>query len=271
MQDNNVAAPASTGEAAPLNPVEAPQAPATTEGATAPTLTNEDVAKFLGMSPETLAGYQNMAENNGGWDKGLSTYKKAISGRQADPMAQAPIPQPAPMNDNPALQVTSQPEPTPQPVQGGITAEEFLIRQYFDSLASQDQYKNIAEQMRSGEVLKEMAKFDIQPMVNGQFNDAKVRNFLGLYSKSMPAPEPTAPVTPTPTVEYVQVGETITNTSQAMAVLAQDAQLRAAGKEGHPMAKEANEFFDQAYTRQNQRGKTTHMTLDEKLKLEGKK
>lgn len=265
--NDNVAAPATTGEAAPLTNVDAPAAaPASTPEA--PAITAEQVAQFLGTSTKTLKSYQDFVGNNGGWDKGLAAYKKAISGRQADPNAQTQMVMGGPVNQdgttNDIYVPQSQPAPRPQPIHGGITPEEFMTQQYFNSLAAQDQYKNIAEQMRSGEVLKEMAKFDIQPMVNGQFNDQKVRNFLDLYSKSMPAPEPTAPVTNTPTVEYVQVGEQITNMNEAMAVLKQDQELRAKGQPGHPMAKQANEFFDGVLNAQQRAGRREHKTLESK-------
>lgn len=263
MQDN-AAAPANPGEAAPLNNVDTPAAPAAPASTPeAPALTAEQVAQFLGTTPETLKSYQDFVGNNGGWDKSLNAYKKAISGRQADPAPQAQIQTPSSLNDSITQQqpVTAQP-PAPKPIEGGITPEEFMTQQYFNSLASQEQYKNIAEQMRSGEVLKEMAKFDIQPMINGQFNDQKVRNFLDLYSKSVPAPTPSTPVTNTPTVEYVQVGESITNMNEAMAVLKQDQELRAQGLQGHPMAKQANEFFDGALNAHQKRGQVQHKALD---------
>lgn len=260
MQDN-VAAPAPTGEAAPLNNVEA-TAPTPAPAPETPAITAEQVAQFLGTSPETLKSYQDFVGNNGGWDKSLSAYKKAISGRQADPAPQAQIQVPDPLNDSITQQQSVTQQPTLKPIEGGITPEEFMTQQYFNNLASQEQYKNIAGQMRSGEVLREMAKFDIQPMVNGQFNDQKVRNFLDLYAKSMPAPEPATPVTSTPTVEYVQVGEQITNMNEAMAVLKQDQELRANGQPGHPMAKQANEFFDGVLNANQNRGRRDHKTLD---------
>lgn len=262
MQDNNVAAPANTGEAAPLTNVETP-ATAPASGAEAGALTAEQVAQFLGTTTDTLKSYQDFVSNNGGWDKSLNAYKKAISGRQTESAPQAQIQTSSPLNDSIAQQqpATAQ-QAAPKPVEGGITPEEFMTQQYFNSLATQEQYKNIADQMRSGEVLKEMAKFDIQPMINGQFNDQKVRNFLDLYSKSVPAPTPSTPVTNTPTVEYVQVGETINNMNEAMAVLKQDQELRAKGLQGHPMAKQANEFFDGVLSANQNRGKRVHKTLD---------
>lgn len=248
----NVAAP--QGEAAPLTPNAesapvASEAPATTEPA--PIFTNEQALEI-----------KNFLDNHGGLEK----VKKNLSMRQADMQVQAQVAQPSPLNDSISQQppVMAQPQqPAPQPIQGGMTQEEFAIQQYFTSLAGQDQYKNIADQMRSGEVLKEMAKFDIQPMVNGVFNDQKVRNFLDLYSKSVPATEPTAPLTNTPTVEYVEVPETISTMDQAMQILKQDQELKAQGKAGHPRVKEANEFFDGVLNLQQNRGKREHKTLEQ--------
>lgn len=242
----NVAAP--TGEAAPSTNVESPATTAPASTPEAPALTAEQVAEFLGTSPDTLKSYQDFVKNNGGWDKSLESYKKAISGRQVDTTAQTSIATPGATNDSitqtPPAMAQAQPQPQPQVIKDGFTQEEFLLQQYFDSLASQEQYANIAAQLRNGEAVKEMAKFGIQPMINGQFNNGQVRNFLNLYSKSQPALTPAAPVTNTPTVEYVQVGDAITNMNEAMAVLKQDQELRAMGREGHPMAKQANEFFD---------------------------
>lgn len=251
MEDTNVAAP--QGEAAPLTsnsePAPAPEVPATPEST--PIFTNEQALEI-----------KNFLDNHGGLEK----IKKNLSMRQADMQTQAQTTQPNPLNDSISQQLpaTAQPpQSIPQSIQGGMTQEEFAIQQYFTSLAGQEQYKNIADQMRSGEVLKEMAKFDIQPMVNGVFNDQKVRNFLDLYSKSVPAVEPAAPLTNTPTVEYVEVPETISTMEQAMQILKQDQELKTQGKAGHPRAKEANEFFDGVLNLQQNRGKKEHKTLEQ--------
>lgn len=259
--NDNVAAPENTGEAAPLNNVESTASTTdTTPEAKAPELTADQVAKFLGTNTETLEAYQKFVSNNGGWDKSLSAYRKAIASRT--PAADA-------TNHDAQVQAPAAAEPPvapaqPQPIKGGMSTEEFILQQYFESLSKVEEYKGIAQQVRSGEVLKEMTKFGIKPMVNGQFNDTQVREFLTLYAKSMPAPEPAAPVTNTPTVEFVQVGEAITNMNEAMQVLAQDRELRAQGLAGHPRAKEANEFFDNTLNANQNRGRVEHHTLDQK-------
>lgn len=251
--DENAVAPAPAGEATPLNTNPEPTPPAAAEP------TAEPAQPF---SIEEAQAIKTFLDSNGGFEK----VKKNLTARQADIQAQAQLQTPSPLNDAIAQQpsVTAQPQQAAtQPIQGGMTQEEFAVQQYFTALASQEAYKGISDQMLSGEVLKEMAKFDIRPMINGVFNDRKVRDFLDLYAKSQPAPEPSTPVTNTPTVEYVQTGETITNLQEAMNVLAQDRQLKAQGLAGHPKAKEANEFFDGAMNTYQNRGKREHKTLDQ--------
>lgn len=261
MQDN-VAAPASVGEAAPLD-ANTNTAPAPTDASAQPELTAEQVATFLGTTPETLKSYQDFVSNNGGWEKGLNTYKRIIAARQ--PVAPAQ-PQPVDPAATVPTNVPTQPQQPAQPAfTGGISTEEFMTQQYFESLSQREEYATVANQIRSGEVLKEMAKFNIQPMINGRINSEGIKNFMDLYAKTVPPAPAQAPVTPTPTVEYVQVsgGDNITTMNEAMAVLAQDRELRAMGREGHPLAKAANEFFDNALNAQQNRGKVTHKTLDE--------
>lgn len=255
--DENVAAPAPTGEAAP-----------STTNTTGPSssidVKGENMAQPI-FTPEEAKQIKDFFDNNGGFEK----VKKNLTMRQADlqPQPQAQT-QAQPPTTTPDAQLdpnaaTPQPQqPAQKPIQGGITAEEFMIQQYFQNLAQQETYVSIKEQMTNGEVLKQMAKFNIQPMINGQFNDRQVRDFLDMYAKTVPAEPAQAPVTTTPTVEYVQVGETITTMQEAMAVLAQDQQLRGMGQAGHPMAKQANEFFDNHMNGYQNRGKREHKPLD---------
>lgn len=255
--DNDAAAAAPQApEGAPSTtnpePATPPQAPAE-----APAITAEQVAQFLGTTPEKIGEFTRFTEANGKFDKVFTNMKQAISGRQADAQPQVQAPQ------QPA-ELPQQPQQPAQPqVQGGFSTQEFITQQYFESLANRDAYANIADDIRSGAVIKEMAKFGINPLLGDQFNNKQVTDFLDLYSKTRPAVTPSTPITTTPTVEYVNNGETITNMNQAMAILQQDQQLRAQGKEGHPMAAEANKFFDQTLTANQNRGKTEHTTLAE--------
>lgn len=253
MDNQNAAAPAQpAGEAAPsTNNTTAPSAPSDGNS------TNTPQPIF---SDEEAKQIKAFFDNNGGFEK----VKKNLTMRQTDMQPQPAASQPTvpetqsqgdPNSANP-------PSQTQTPIKGGMTQDEFLTLQYFQNLAQNEAYAPIKDQMLNGEVIKQMAKFNIQPMINGMFNDQQVRDFLDMYVKTAPAEPAQAPVTTTPTVEYVQVGETINNIQQAMAVLAQDQQLRAKGQAGHPMAKEANEFFDNHMNAYQSRGKKEHKPLD---------
>lgn len=257
--DTNVAAP--QGEAAPSTNVEtqAPVAPASTPEA--PAITAEQVASFLGTTPDGLANYQKFVDNNGGFDKAFSTYKSRITERPPEPAPQPqmaapqqPMPQPNPM------------EQAPQPkVEGGFTAQEFMVQQYFQNLGTQERYASIKDEIYNGEVLKVMNQFGIKPIIGDQFNNKQVTDFLDLYAKTKPAPAPEAPITPTPTADFVQIADgKITSMEQAMLVLSQDREARAAGREGHPLAAQANEFFDNALNAQQRRGHREHKELASK-------
>lgn len=258
MDDNNAAAP--TGEAAPLSTTNEASVSAEQNASTSPE------APAAIFSQEEAQAIKTFLDNNGG----LEGVKKTISARQSmqpqQVVGQMQNTMQTPYSASDA--VTQQPQPlTPQqPAQtftGGISAEEFMTQQYFEGLANRQEYATVADQIRSGEVLKEMAKFNIQPMINGRINSGDIKNFMDLYAKTVPPAPAETPVTTTPTVDYIQVGDTITSMDQAMAVLAQDREARAKGLEGHPMAKQANEFFDNALNTQAGRGKVTHKTFDE--------
>lgn len=257
MDNENVAAPAPAGEAAPLNNNTTAPSPSIDEN-------GANVSQPI-FSEAEAKQIKDFFDNNGGFEK----VKKNLTMRQADqPQPQQPtMPEPQMAASQNMVDTPYQPQPqqsAPARVQGGITPEEFMTQQYFQSLSQREEYAPIADQMRSGEVLKQMAKFNIQPMVNGQFNDQQVRDFLSLYAKTVPPAPAAAPVTPTPTVEYVQVaGDNISNMNEAMAVLSQDRQLRAMGQAGHPLAQAANEFFDKTLSAQQNRGKREHKTIDE--------
>lgn len=254
----NVDAPAVAPEPA-STPAPAP-APAPT-----PEITPESAAAYFGTTPEAINKFKTFYENNGGFDKVFTRARynigQGITGPDPDaqpqPQPAVQLPQPNPLNDYP---------PQSQPLAGGFTTEEFMTQQYFESLSHRDEYASVAQEIRSGEVLKEMSKFGIRPIVNGQFNNKQITDFLDMYAKTKPAPTPATPVTTTPTVEYVQTGDTITNMDEAMRVLAQDQQLRAEGKQGHPMAEQANKFFDETLNKRQNVGKREHYTIDPNAK-----
>lgn len=222
-------------ENSPEAPAEAPVAP---ESEATPT-TNPEPAQapdMHGFTSEQLADIDKFFKANGGFD--------AIKSKISNP---APAPEPAKPTEP-----TSQPQaqPVEQPVykapEGSITAQEFLAQQYFQALAHDPKYETIADQVSNGDVLKEMASFNIRPLnQDGSINDAMVRRYLDLKAQTVPAKatstEPNA--SSAPTVEYVSVGEKISDLNQAYSVLSQDAKLRASGQPGHPRIADAEAFI----------------------------
>ena len=222
MENNPTAAapaeaPAQATEAQPTTNTVETTAPAETAPAetTAPTLTadQEAILKFV--------------SSNGGFDK----VKELVSRRTADQPKQENVEQKAPEPQQPVPQQQTRPE-VPQ---GYQTQQEFIIEQYYNTLANKEEYAPIADKIRSGEIFNEMAKFNIRPVDNnGYINAKQVNDFLSLYAKTVPAPAPANPVTTTPTVDYVNVGDTITTREDAMKVMAQA---------GHPMRDAAVKFM----------------------------
>ena len=215
-------------------PAEAPKAP---ESEATPT-TNPEPAQapdMHGFTSEQLADIDKFFKANGGFD--------AIKSKISNP-APAPAPEKAEPTSQPQVQPVEQPKY--QAPAGSITAQEFLAQQYFQSLAKDPKYEGISEQVANGEVLKEMAAFNIQPLnQDGSINDQMVRRYLDLKAQTVPAKatstEPNA--SNAPTVEYISVGEKISDLNQAYEVLSQDAKLRRQGLSGHPRIADAEAFI----------------------------
>lgn len=194
-----------------------------------------------GFTSDELGKIRTFLDNNGGFD----TIKAKISdpnyGRQAQPQETNPTSQP---------QSQPQPEAQAQPVykapEGSITAQEFLAQQYFQGLSKDPKYEAISAGIASGEYLKEMSAFGIQPLnQDGSINDQKVRMYLDLKAQTVPAKQTGAEpgMSAAPTVDYVQVaGDKIANMEDAYKVLSQDIQLKAMGQ-SHPLIAQAEEFI----------------------------
>lgn len=227
-------------EEAPTAPAEAPNV---SESVATPTNTTPEPAAapaqqmpdLHGFTPEDLAGMRTFIDNNGGWN--------AIKSRISNPQpAQTQAPEPQMSTSQP-----QQPQQAYRAPAGSITAQEFLAQQYFQGLSHDPKYEGISEQIASGDVLKEMASFNIQPLnQDGSINDQMVRRYLDLKAQTVPAKgtgsEPNA--SPAPTVEYYQVaGDKVTNMDDAYKILQQDMQLRAAGQGQHPLIAQAEEFI----------------------------
>ena len=224
-------------------PAEAPKAPESE----APQTTNEpaqasaQAPDMYGFTSEQLAEMKKFYDANGGFDK----VKSRISNPQQ--FEQQPQRQQAQQQtyghqtqQQPTSQQYQQQEPY-RPPQGSITPEEFLAQQYFQGLSHDPKYQTISEQIASGDVLKEMASFNIQPLNrDGSINDAMVRRYLDLKAQTIPAkPTETEPnASNAPTVTYTSAGDKISDINQAYKILMEP---------GNPDMKKAEEFIKNSY------------------------
>lgn len=218
-------------EETPTAPAEAPQAPESVANPIPTSNPAPAMPDMHGFTSEDLAGMRTFIDNNGGWDK----IKSRISNPTPAPEQQLQVPE---AYQNPTSQPQYQPkQESYRPPEGAITAEEFLAEQYFKSLSGEEKYASISDQIRSGDVLKEMASFNIRALNrDGSINDQMVRRYLDLKAKTVPAkPTETEPnASAAPTVDYVNVGENIANIDQAYQVIMQP---------GHPATAKAEEFI----------------------------
>lgn len=219
------------------NPTAAAEAPKASETEAAPQNTNPEPAQapapnLHGFTEEQLAEMEKFYSANGGYEKAFGKVKSAISNpvKPAEPAtkpAEAPAPQPQPQPEAPAYKAP----------EGSISPQEFLAHQYFKGLSQDPKYAGISEQIANGDILKEMAAFNIQALnQDGSLNDGMVRKFLDLKAQTVPA-KPTAAepdASAAPTVSYVNVGDKIENIDQAYQVIMQP---------NHPKSKEAEEFI----------------------------
>lgn len=216
---------------------EAPAAPAAESEATPTNSETQAPAQpdMHGFTSEQLADMQKFFQANGGYEK----VKSKISNPEPKP-----VEQPA---EKPVEQPVNRPqEPAYVAPEGSITAQEFLAKQYFGALAQEEKYAGIAKEIANGDLLKEMASFNIQALNrDGSINDQMVRRYLDLKAQTVPAKqssmEPGA--SSAPTVEYVQVGEQINSLNEAYAVIRQDTQLKQSGMAGHPAVAKAEEYI----------------------------
>jgi len=228
-------------------PNEAPAAAQAAESVATPN-TNENTAQapampdMHGFTSEELAEMRKFYDNNGGFEKVKArisnpepkTPEQPVQAQAQSPIQQQPVAQP------------QQPMRTPD---GMLSRNDLLMRGYYEGLAGEEEYKPIAKEIINGNVLKEMEMLGINPTdSNGFIDDRKIRAFLSIKAKTVPASQANSmpEASPAPTVDYVQVGDTIENMAQARAVIMQDSQLRASGLAGHPSVAKAEEFLRNA-------------------------
>lgn len=233
-------------------PNEAPAAAQAAESVATPN-TNENTSQapampdMHGFTSEELAEMRKFYDNNGGFEKVKArisnpepkTLEQPVQAQAQAPVQQQPVAQP------------QQPMRTPD---GMLSRNDLLMRGYYERLAGEEEFKPIAKEIIGGDVLKEMEMLGINPTdSNGFIDDRKIRAFLSIKAKTVPATQANSmpEASPAPTVDYIQVGDTIENIAQARAVIMQDSQLRASGQAGHPSVAKAEEFLRNALNKNN--------------------
>ena len=224
---------------APDAPAEAPKAPESEQTPTS--TTNEQAAApeqkteaqdMHGFTSEQLAEMRKFYDANGGFEK----VKSKISNPEKPAENTEKTTEKPAEKEEPASHTQEQAE-TPKTPAGAITAQEFLAKQYFQSLAKEEKYAPISKGIENGDYLKEMSAFGINAMnPDGSINDQKVRMYLDLKAQTVPAkPTESEPnMSSAPTVDYVNVGDKIENIDQAYKVLMQP---------NHPKMQMAEEYI----------------------------
>lgn len=225
-------------ETTPTAPAEASKAPESV--ADNSTNTNPAPAQapdMHGFTSEQLADMKKFFDNNGGFDgvkakisNPEKTVEKPVENSQPQPQKQ----------EEPTSHTQAQPveQQTQQPLpKGARTNEDLMAEYYFRTLSEKPEYAAISEDIRRGNVLKEMDNLGISyKYPNGAWNDERINDYLKLKAQTVPArpteSEPNASAAPT--VDYVQVGDKIENIDQAYKVIMQP---------GHPKMAIAEEFI----------------------------
>lgn len=235
MEDNQVAAPQGT-EATSTNHNEPAQA-ATEAAAPAPAAPTADIPA------DKIEAFNKFVNANGGFEKAFAKLRNDVSTPQAKPETQAPA-----QAEQPAAQPAA-PQMEMKTPEGYITSEELMVQGYFNGLAGKKEYAPIADQIRNGDVFKEMSKFGIRVSQNGAINDRQIRDFLDMYAKTVPTLAPSTPITNTPTADYVNVGEQISSRDDAMKIIKQNMELSAKGIAEHPQTAAAKEYLKKYFSK----------------------
>lgn len=233
MEDQVAATPSAT-EAVPTTnaPEQAPAQPAPVQPAT----------PVANIPADKIEAFNRFIEGNGGFDSAFAKLKRDVSAPVSQqPQQQHQMQQPQMQQPQPQYQQFQQPQRLPE---GYVSQEELNVKRVYDDFARDPGYAPIKDELSSGEIFKTMQRFGIRPVgPNGSVNVGQVKDFLDMYAKSKaPAIAPSAPVTTTPTVDYVNVGDKITSRDDALAVMRQNMQL--GGKvANHPQTEAAKEYL----------------------------
>lgn len=214
------ATPTTNTNPAPEAPQAAPQAPA-----------EAPKVDLHGFTEEQLADMAKFYAANGGYDK--------VKSRLSNPQQQ-----PEPATQQPQAQQPSQPQNYEQPPEGYVSWQEVQARRYFKDLANEPKYAGIAEQIKNGDVIKEMTSMGINPFKGNFVDEKNLEKFLDLKAASVPAQPTSVEPTNVPTVDYVPVeGDTITSLNQALDIVRQSTALKAQNQAPHPAEAKALEYL----------------------------
>lgn len=240
-------APAEASVATPVQTNSEPVvAPAT------PEIGAEQVAKYLGTDVETLEKFTTFTKNNGQFDGAFKRMKDTISRPQEvqpQPQPEAPQAPSAPQMVQTPVQAPEAPQNGSQDVRAGsISMEEMAAIQYFDGLAADPKYANIADEIKSGAVLKGLKDFNINPLENGRINDADVRKYLDLYAATKPAkPTSTEPSNNSFIPDDLANIKEVTSMDEANKIQLESIRRKAAGQAEHPLEAAAREYVKKYY------------------------
>lgn len=230
----------SAPEATPASAPEQPAQPAATVPA-------ESASYF---TKEQLSEMETFFRNNGGYEKVFGATKKAISSPQATTAPEAPQATSAPQTVQAPTQAPEAPQSASQSFrEGSYSLEEIATQQYFERLAADPAYANIADEIRKGQVLEGLKSFNIEPVSNGRVNDADIRRYLDLYAATKPAVQTSVTPENTGRVDYYNVADEKAMTyEQATQIQLQNVRLKAAGQPLHPMTARADEVVRQHFS-----------------------
>lgn len=224
MEENPAAAPA-TGTEENLNTnQEAPAAPT------------------ANIPAEQIEAFNKFVAGQGGFDNAFTKWKELVSKPQPKDEEKTA--------ETPAQQQPVQPQQPIQqkPAEGFLSANDIMALQYRNMLAGDEKYSKIKDYVNSDGWLKDMRAMGMSPTdAQGNLNDRVIRQFLDLKAQTVPANTPSDPITTTPTVEYVNVGDSVNTVEDAFKVIQQNIQLKAMGKPEHPKTKDAKDKISQYY------------------------
>lgn len=235
--------PAPAG-ATPSETTQTPAQPAQPSGESAPQ--TQPAPVDLGLTADQAKAFKTFIDNNGGFDKSFQKLKTAVTARKETQPAQ-PV---APQTEQPAQPVQieqTQPQPKPATIpEGFLTPQDIMAQQYNNALMSREEYASIKDYIAKAEYVAEMRKMGMTPIDdNGNINDAVIRQFLDLKAKTIPAPQPSAPVTNIPTKAYTEIDGDITTMEQALSISSQGP--------NHPQYQKALEFARNSIFKQNKK------------------